>query len=51
VRNGRALVAPDISNARLKQAFGNGQNALPAENFTVTFSQGLYFFVKRDFQK
>jgi hypothetical protein len=46
VRNGRALVAPDISNARLKQAFGNGQDAFTSKYLTLAHAKGLDFFVK-----
>jgi hypothetical protein len=46
VRNGRALVTPYISNARLKQAFGNGQNALASKYLAFAHAKGLDFFMK-----
>jgi hypothetical protein len=40
------LIAPYISNARLKQAFGNGQNALASKYLALAHAKGLDFFVK-----
>ena len=44
--NGRTLVAADIGDARLKQGFGDGQNAFTMKDLSVAHAQGLDFLTE-----
>jgi hypothetical protein len=49
VRDGRALVAADISDAGLQQRLGDGQDALAMEHLAVAQAQQLDLFPEGPF--
>ena len=49
MRDRRALVARDVSDARLQQRLGDGEDALAAELLPVTELEVLHFLRERSF--